>query len=103
MLAWLISWLESHMFTCFIREQFGMVCPGCGFQRSLILLLKGELWLSVLQYPALIPFLATLFFLAVHLIVKFRRGGTWLKYMFIFTAGLVMINFAVRLCLHPHA
>jgi hypothetical protein len=103
MLAGLISWLEEHLFTCVFREQFGLICPGCGSQRAFILLLKGELWPSIAQYPALIPFLATLLFLVVHLIYKFRKGGIWLKYMFMFTAAIVVVNFIVRIFLHHHA
>jgi hypothetical protein len=99
-LAELTSWLEQHMITCYFREHLGLSCPGCGSQRAFILLLKGEWVQSFLQYPALVPFLATLVMLIAHLIFKFTKGGTWLKYMFIGTAGLVMANFIVKLFIH---
>ena len=39
----MIDWLEHHLFPCFFKSHFGMECPGCGMQRSLISLLKGNI------------------------------------------------------------
>lgn len=47
-----------------------MDCPGCGFQRSGIALLKGNVSESLQLYPALIPMLA--FFIFLFLNQKFR-------------------------------
>jgi hypothetical protein len=47
-----------------------MDCPGCGFQRSGIALLKGDIFQSIQLYPALIPMMA--FFIFLFLNQKFR-------------------------------
>ncbi len=59
MLNNVIQWLEGHMFPCFYKQAFGIHCPMCGFQRSVIELLKGNINESVNQFPALIPLLFT--------------------------------------------
>lgn len=56
----LIAWLENNMVPCQYNLFFGISCPMCGFQRSLVELLKGNFIESFLLFPALIPFLLTL-------------------------------------------
>ena len=68
MLANLIQWLQEHMFPCFYKQAFGISCPMCGFQRSVIELLNGNFMESIHQFPALIPLLFTA---VVFLVLKF--------------------------------
>ena len=93
----IVRWLEIHQLPCFYKNTFGLDCPGCGAQTAFVLFLKGEFVRSFVSYPPLIFFLALFFFLALHLIFKFKNGGTYLKYIFILTAVAVFINFIVRL------
>lgn len=85
--------LEQHLLPCFYKKYFGVDCPGCGMQRSMIALLEGHFTESVQLFPALVPMLAMLGFLALHLVFKFERGGTWLKYMFIGVAAIVTVSY----------
>lgn len=96
----LISWLENNMLACPYKKYFGMDCFGCGMQRSFVALLKGNFSESFHQYPALIPMILMFLFLIVHLIFKFKNGGTWLKYMFIFVVSIVVINFIFKITCH---
>ncbi len=45
----------------------------CGFQRALIELLKGNLWESIVIFPALIPLIITLFLGVIFFIFKAKR------------------------------
>ena len=45
------------MLPCYFKVVFNIDCPGCGLQRSLLLLFKGNLVESFLMYPPLIPVL----------------------------------------------
>ncbi|MCU0435252.1 MAG: DUF2752 domain-containing protein [Bacteroidia bacterium] len=94
-----IHWLEQHLLECPFRSQFGVSCPGCGFQRSLILLLGGNIWGSIVRFPALLPFLSTWLLLISHLIFRFRHGAKMLMWFFGTTALVMMINFIVRIIL----
>jgi hypothetical protein len=64
----LTHWLHGHMLPCFYKKAFGVSCPMCGFQRSVIELLKGNFMESIHQFPALIPLLITV---VVFLVLKF--------------------------------
>ena len=96
----IIHWLENHQLVCFYKSILGIECPGCGTQRAFILLLRGEFSESFLAYPPLLLFLSLILFLLFHLVFKFRKGGTYLMYLFLFTVLVVLINFIYRLIDH---
>lgn len=75
-----------------------MECPGCGFQRSLVLLLKGNLSASLHMYPALLPILAMFGFLLLHLVFRFQRGGVYLMKGFILVTVIVLSSYILRMC-----
>ena len=93
----LIAWLENNMLPCPYNKYLGLDCLGCGIQRAAIALLKGNVTESFYLYPALIPILLMLLLLSAHVIFKFKNGGTWLKYNFIFVVALVVVNFVFKL------
>jgi hypothetical protein len=93
----LINWLEAHQNSCPFKEHFGIDCPGCGLQRSIIELLKGNIMESIILYPALLPILTMFSFLALHLLFRFRHGALILKIMFIFNISLIALNYIYKL------
>jgi hypothetical protein len=95
-----IDWLEQHQGSCFYKRNFGIDCPGCGMQRAFIELLRGNIWESIQQYPALLPMILMIFFLIAHLIFKFPKGALVLKISFIFTVAIIVINFVLKLILY---
>ncbi len=92
----MIHWLENHLFTCLFKAHLGIECPGCGTQRALIALLKGNLAESVHYHAALIPFLATLLALIIQLVVKHEKGGRVVMWLFIFTTCITFIQYIIR-------
>jgi hypothetical protein len=96
----LISWLEDNMLSCPYNKYFGIDCFGCGMQRSVVALLKGDFVESFYMYPALIPMLFMFLLLITHLVFKFKNGAAWLKYTFIFVVSIVVISFIIKLIYH---
>jgi hypothetical protein len=94
-----IHWLEHHLLSCPFRENLGVACPGCGIQRSLILLLQGDIWGSMVRFPALLPLLFTCFYLVAHLKFGFPSGARNLIVLYCFTALLLVVNYVVRIIL----
>ena len=93
----MIEWLEQHMGTCYFKAYTGINCPGCGMQRSIIELLKGNIWESIKFYPGLLPLLFLFLFLVLHLIFKFNNGTTILKFIYITTASIILINYITNI------
>ena len=70
-----ISFLQQHLLPCPSRVLLHMDCPGCGMQRSIICLLRGDLRGSLAFHPAAIPMLALVVFAALHLLFRFSKGA----------------------------
>jgi len=92
----MIHWLEHHLFACFFKSHFGIECPGCGMQRALLSLLKGDLSESIAYHAALIPFLVTISLLIMQLFLKRENGGKYVMWAFIITSAITLIQFVVR-------
>ena len=92
-----IDWLERNMTSCFWKKYFGIECPGCGMQRAIIALLKGDFLESLRIYPALIPTILMVILLILHLIFKFRKGAFYLKISFIFTVSIIVLNYLYKI------
>ena len=93
----IITWLETHQLPCIFKAVTHIDCPGCGIQRSFILLIKGDITASFLLYPALIPILLLFTFLGVQLIARFSKGAALLKYGYLFCAGIILVSYIYKL------
>lgn len=92
----MIEWLEHHLFSCFFKSHFGLECPGCGVQRSIIALLKGNFLESVQLHAAVIPFILTILLLVAQLIIKHEKGGKWVMWAFIATTAITMVQYIIK-------
>lgn len=77
--------MEDFLLPCLNKQLFGFDCLGCGAQRALVLVFKGELLSAFKMYPAIYTILLLLLFLLINLFVKFR--GDWHV-----KAGLIILN-----------
>ena len=100
MLLKIVTWLESHQGTCSFREHTGIDCPGCGLQRSILALLRGDLVESILQFPALLPLMAMFIFLGIHLVFKLKHGAFVLKVFYITNISIIVLNYIYKLIIH---
>lgn len=91
------QWMESHMLTCPSVAMTGMQCPGCGFQRALADLVRGDLGASWEHYPPLFPFLLTLVLLVVALRSRFRWRLHLLLGAFFTTIAFIGVNYFLKI------
>ena len=47
----IIDWLKQKELSCLFKKYFDFDCPGCGFQRSVVELLKGNILESFVLFP----------------------------------------------------
>ncbi len=95
-----IQWLENHLISCPSRKYLHMECPGCGFQRSVLLLLQGEIRESVRMYPATLPILMLVVFSLLHLNMHFTRGALIIKYLYILVAIVILVFYIYKILNH---
>lgn len=94
------SWLEQHMLPCGMKRLFLIDCPGCGLQRSVLSLLKGDFAASWDAYPPTAFVLATLLTLILHLVFSLRHGALLLKVFFIMTISAITLNYIYKILNH---
>lgn len=87
------------MLSCPSQKYLHVQCPGCGLQRSIIALLRGEFSNSLYLYPATIPILVLLAFTVLHLKFKFTKGADIIVYMQI-TVAIVIAVFYIYKIIH---
>ncbi len=83
--------LEDYMLPCLNKKLFGLDCLGCGFQRSLLYVIKGDFIVAFNVYPAIYTLILLAIFLILNLKFKFKSGK---KIIIIFTIINVLIIIA---------
>ena len=96
----LVQWLESVELPCPSRKYLHMECPGCGLQRGMIALLRGEWSQSIGFYPALIPIILLLLFALVHLRLKIPKGNLVIRYGQVIVVILIAGNYIYKIINH---
>ncbi|MGB5384933.1 MAG: DUF2752 domain-containing protein [Lutimonas sp.] len=75
----------------------GVECMGCGLQRSVVLILKGEFTEAFYMYPAIYSLLFMFGFLLLHLKFQFAKGHKVLLWLFIFNLLIIITNYILKI------
>lgn len=89
--------VEDYMLPCLTKKFLGFDCPGCGLQRSVALLLHGDLVASFEMYPALYPMLLLFFFIGLKHVINVRFENTITFGLLLITFIAIMTNFILKL------
>jgi len=79
--------IEDYMLPCFNKKYFGVECPGCGIQRSVAFLLKGEFVGAFKMYPAIYTLILLFSFLLINNFYNIKHSNK----IIISLAGLSVI------------
>lgn len=85
------------MLSCPIKAQLGIDCMGCGMQRALLELLRGNLLASIRLYPGLLPLMLSYLITIAHVIGKFRHGASAAKWSFLTAVAIVVVSYILKL------
>ncbi|WP_044638687.1 DUF2752 domain-containing protein [Siansivirga zeaxanthinifaciens] len=88
--------LEDYMIPCLNKKLFGIDCPGCGMQRSVSLITKGEFVDAFYMYPAIYTLIIMLVFLIFHLKFKFENGHRILLVLFVINFIFILTNYILK-------
>lgn len=97
------NWMEGHYFPCWYHQLFGIDCPFCGFQRSVVALLRGQVWDSFVLFPPLVFFVITLIY-GLYRWFRYKKEGNWrdtaYRIMLWTDLGVLMTNCIVKNIIH---
>ncbi len=90
------SFLEKNLLSCPWKQQLNIECMGCGMQRALIHVLKGEFTEAFYMYPAIYSLILMFSFLILHLKFDYNNGSKILVYLFSLNAIIIIISFILK-------
>ena len=88
---------EDYLIPCFNKKLFGVECLGCGFQRSVLHLLKGEFAEAFHLYPAIYTLLLFLIFIILNLKFKFKHRKKIIQVLAIINILVIVISYIIKM------
>ncbi len=89
--------LDKYMLPCLNKKLFGVDCLGCGMQRSIALLLKGEFVAAFHMYPGIYPLLLLLVFLGFNFFIKFKNDWLVKMSLIIITVFTIVVSYLIKM------
>lgn len=88
--------IEDYMLPCFTKKIFGVDCPGCGLQRSVAFLLKGDFAAAFEMYPAIFTIIPLLVFLFADTFFKIKYANKISITLMISSVVLILTNYILK-------
>ena len=93
----LLTQIENYMLPCLNKKFFGVECFGCGFQRSILLLLKGDFAEAFKIYPAIYTLILFGAFVLLNIKFKFKNGRKITLTLAIINLLIIVISYFIRM------
>lgn len=85
--------LEDYMLPCVNKKIFGIECPGCGMQRSIAHLLRGEFTEAFHMYPAIYTLILLATFFILNKKYSFKHGSKIILTLAIINGLVILISY----------
>ncbi|MFY0715183.1 DUF2752 domain-containing protein [Seonamhaeicola sp. NFXS20] len=85
------------MLPCLNKQLFGVECLGCGIQRSIALIFKGEFVEAFYMYPAIYNIFILLIFLIFNLFIKFKHDYKIKMGLIFLTVLIVVVSYLIKI------
>ncbi|MGB5238669.1 MAG: DUF2752 domain-containing protein [Flavobacteriaceae bacterium] len=96
-MIFLVDLMEINLLPCLNKQVLGVDCPGCGLQRSVLLLFDGDFSGAFYMFPALYPMMLLLLFLLADQFIKIKYANSISIILMISTVTLILTNFLYKL------
>jgi hypothetical protein len=84
------------MIPCTTQKFFGIDCPGCGFQRSLLSFIQGDFVGSFQYYPPLYPILLLIFAGIINSRIDYKWNAEVLKISAYLSVISIVVNYLIK-------
>lgn len=89
--------LKDYMLPCINKKIFGIDCLGCGLQRSILLLLKGDYMEAFYMYPAIYTLIILLAFVIINYRKKFKNSKKITTTLVILNSIIIVISYVIKM------
>ncbi len=88
---------KDFMLPCMNKKIFGIDCPGCGVQRSLAHIIKGEFTEAFYMYPAIYTLIFLALFMMIQKRFKFKFGKKIILTLVITNVTIIVISYIIKM------
>lgn len=85
------------MLPCLNKMLFGVECLGCGFQRAVVFLVKGEFAAAFFMYPAVYSLLILVFFLLFNFFITFKNARLIKMTLIILNVLIIVTSYIIKM------
>ena len=96
----LMSGIEDYMLPCLNKTFLGFECMGCGLQRSIFLLIKGQFVDAFIMYPAIYPMLFLFVFLIFDRFTTIKHGEKAKLILAALTLLVAVTSYIIKMFVH---
>ncbi len=89
--------MEEYMLPCLNKKYLGFECMGCGLQRSVSLLFKGEFAEAFFMYPAIYPLIFLFGVLITNQFINFKFANKSIIFLATLTVSTMVISYAIKM------
>lgn len=89
--------LDKYMIPCVNKKIFGVECLGCGTQRALVLLFRGEFTAAFEMFPAIFTTIIFFIIIGLHFIDKTRNYHKLIIGLAIINAIIMIISYIYKM------
>lgn len=91
-----LQFFNSYMLPCLNKTIFGVDCPGCGIQRSVMLLLEGNFDGAFKMYPAIYTLLPLFGLLLWDNFFPLKYANRIIITFTVVSVALILINYILK-------
>ncbi|RED43564.1 uncharacterized protein DUF2752 [Winogradskyella eximia] len=89
--------IEDYMLPCLNKKYLGFECMGCGLQRSVALILKGQFVDAFIMYPAIYSIIALFGFIIINSFKNYKSGTKIITILAVANVAIIIGSFLLKL------
>lgn len=88
--------LEEYMLPCLNKKLFGLDCMGCGMQRSIVLVAKGDFIEAFNMYPAIYTLILLFCIIAFNTFKNFKYSSKIILILAVLNGIIIVSSFITK-------
>ncbi len=88
---------EDYMLPCLSKQLLNMECFGCGIQRSVVLLFRGQFIDAFKMYPAIYTLIILVAFLVYTTFFKIKFSEKIKMALVVINITIIVINYVIKI------
>lgn len=89
--------IQDYLLPCLNKKFFGIDCPGCGIQRSIVHLVKGEFTEAFYLYPAILTLVLLFAFILINKKLKLKHASKIIFTLAIINVLIISISYIIKM------